>query len=43
MTIFETTMKNSFRCTNMPGIVSLIREIAVDISEMGENKHTFAQ
>ena len=27
----------------MPGIGSLIREIAVEISEMWESKHTFAQ
>ena len=36
MTIFETTMKNAFS-TNMPGIHgigSLIREIAVEISEI---------
>ena len=31
ITIFETTIKN------MPGIGSLICEIAVEISEMGEN------
>ena len=29
--------------TNMPGIGSLIREIDVDISEMWESKHNFAQ
>ena len=29
--------------TNMPGIGSLIREIAVEISEMWESKQTFAQ
>ena len=29
--------------TNMPDISSLIHEIAVEISEMWESKHTFAQ
>ena len=29
--------------TNMPGIGSLIREIAVQISKMSESKQTFAQ
>ena len=34
MTIFETTDKFIQISTNMPGIDSLIREIAIDISEM---------
>ena len=29
--------------SNMPGIGSLIREIAVQISDMRESKHNFAQ
>ena len=29
--------------TNTPGIGSFIREIAVEISEMLESKHTFAE
>ena len=35
MTIFRTTMKKRIKIsTNMPGIGSLIREIAVKVSEM---------
>ena len=42
--IFETTMKNAFRVrTNMPGIGSLICEIAVEISEKCEKAKTNVQ
>ena len=37
-------MKNAFRQVQIvPGISSLIREIDVDISEIWESKHNFAQ
>ena len=38
MSIFGITMS-----TNMPGIGLLIRELAVQISDIGESKHNFAQ